>query len=65
MEAAQATGFSTFLPVRCVFAFRFLFVLFFSKVVIRQIPAMVIGFEPMIQKDLVQIRSDNFLAEFV
>ena len=63
MEAAQVTGFSTFLPVRCVFAFRL--VLFFSKVVFRQIPAMVIGFEPMVQKELVQIRSDNFLAEFV
>jgi hypothetical protein len=58
-------GFSISGSVRCVLAIRFLFVLFLSKIVIRQVVAMVVGFEPMVQKDLVQIRSDNFLAEFV
>jgi len=29
------------------------FVLFFSKVVVRQAPAMVVDFEPVVEKDLV------------
>jgi hypothetical protein len=33
-----------------------------SKVVIRHVPAMIARFEPMVEKDLVQVRSDNLLT---